>query len=186
MSEGETHWPTAQLAEQVVKLRAAMQHRDPPPPEVIAAERTLQPYTGHLVLAIDQYAAVTVPDGQTRLAAMWAVAQKRLEARPYPAVPTAEELASIERNLRTRVLPETPGEELAEAVAAIPADPEKVKTAAWLAELVRQTTGLPAPWAAFVFSFGVALALNPDVTGALALAFAVYVYVQQQGGKPKG
>jgi hypothetical protein len=111
----------------------------------------------------------------------WSTVLERFPALTAVQTLTAEDLARADEALRTRILPETSEEELEDAVSEVTRDPEKVETAAYLADLVRRATGLPAPWAAFVFVFCVAVAMNPDVVGALALAYAVMQDFRSRG-----
>jgi hypothetical protein len=163
---------------------ASMRRREPPA-EFTEWIRDLQPSAATVKAAID---LLIDRLGDRRGGSEYLILQNQriiAEAKPFRLpVPTPEELAEADKTLRTEVLPGTSEQEVEKAVAAIPADPEKVKTAALLAELVRRTTGLPAPWAAFVFSFCVALAMNPDVVAALGLAFAVLAYMQGQKPGP--
>jgi hypothetical protein len=165
------------LNKSLVVLASRWPHTEAPPAEFTEWIRDLQPSAATVNAAmdrlIDQFGGLdyVIRRNQQTVAV--------IGAKPFPLpVPTVEELTEADKALRAEVLPGTSEQEVEEAVAAIPADPEKVKTAALLAELVRRTTGLPAPWAAFVFSFCVALAMNPDVVAALGLAFAVLAYMQ--------
>lgn len=97
-------------------------------------------------------------------------------------VPTTEELSETSVALREHVLPKTSQKELREAVDAIPADPEKVKLAAFLTGALKEAISTsPTPWAVFVVVFWVAMQINPVAVGALALAFAVMAVVNPPG-----
>jgi hypothetical protein len=98
-------------------------------------------------------------------------------------VPTNQELSEADAELRARVLPETSEQELVQAVEEIPADPEQLKLAAFLTDLLQRVPPVPAPWIVFVLVFWVAMKMNPNVVGALALAYAVAYNVTQGGGK---
>jgi hypothetical protein len=111
--------------------------------------------------------------GTTRLV------QTASEAAHRLPVPSPEELSETEADLRDRVLPETSGQEVQKAVDEIPADLEKVKLAAFLTDTLKRATSIsPTPWAVFVATFWLALKMNQDVVGALALAFAVMATVK--------
>ena len=81
------------------------------------------------------------------------------------------------------MVPETSEEELEKAVSAIPADLEQVELAAFLLRLIDQATGVQgsAPWVVFVVVFWMAMKMNPDMVGALALAYAVALGVKPGG-----
>jgi hypothetical protein len=183
MSDEETYSPAVrQFIENASKLLDSMPRAEPLPPEVAEAARALDPYTEVVQAAMKplmDYLADT-----SRIDAIGAryeaVFAEMLAALPLP-VPTPQELAEADQALRTRVVPETSEEELQEAVTRIPADSEKVKLAAFLSDVLRNATGLPAPWAAFVLVFCIALTMNPDVVAALAFAYVVMQDVRRDG-----
>jgi hypothetical protein len=166
-------WVQRYIAE-TARLAQSVPHVEPLPAEVIRTVQALRPYIDNVVAAMDQLAVFNSVTGiQARQqAAMAAIVESFGTTHRLP-VPTARELAEAEAELRARVVPETSEEELQKAVAEIPADPEKVKLAAFLAEVIRKATGLPAPWVVFVVVFCLAVKMNPDEVGALALAYAV-------------
>jgi hypothetical protein len=107
------------------------------------------------------------------------------DAYRLPA-PTSQELQETDQALRERVLPEVSEQELQEAVEEIPADPEKLKLAAVLTDLLQRVPPVPAPWLAFVLVFWAAMQMNPDVVSAVALAYAVAVTVKPGGPNSSG
>jgi hypothetical protein len=103
------------------------------------------------------------------------------DAPRFP-VPTPQELSEADAELRARVLPEVPEEALQQAVEKISADPERLKLAAFLADALQRAASIsPTPWLVFVLVFWVAMKMNPDEVGALALAYAVMGSVKPDG-----
>jgi hypothetical protein len=149
---------------------------EPPPPAIVEALRIFQERLEGVRAAIDQMAASNSVAGvlARQQAAMAQIAASFATTHQVP-VPTAEELAEADKRLRTQVLPETSEEELEKAVAGIADDPEKVKLAAFLTNLVEQATGVPgsAPWVVFLLVFCIAVKVDPDVVGALAFAYVI-------------
>lgn len=146
------------------------------PAEAIEAAQELQPHTDAVKEAVRQWlisSRATSPWQDP-----WLIKNFNADRSPLP-VPTREELSETETALREHVLPETSEQELQEAVDEIPADPEKLRLAAFLADLLKRAASTtPTPWAVFVVAFWLALKMNPDVVGALALAFAVMPIVK--------
>ena len=142
-----------------------------PPLLVTQTARALQPFIASMLAATYESAA---PNREARyLDTLYARWQAPATPTHQSRVPTAGELVETDQALRTKVLPKTSEAELQEAVSGLQADPEKLRLAAFLAEVIRKATGLPAPWVVFVFVFCVAVNMNPDVVSALALAYAV-------------
>jgi len=93
--------------------------------------------------------------------------------------PTPEELSLAEETLREHVLAEVSDQELEQAVAEIPDDPEKLKLVAFLTDALKQAVSTREKrWLAFVLVFWLAMRMKPEVVGALALAFAVMCLVK--------
>jgi hypothetical protein len=96
-------------------------------------------------------------------------------------IPTQQELEKTDADLRARVLPGAPEQELRQAVEKIPAEPEKLNLAATLTNALKYASSISTPWVVFVLVYWMATKLNADEVGALALAFAVMC-----GAKPGG
>jgi len=97
---------------------------------------------------------------------------------PLP-VPTAEELEKKDADLRARLLPEAPEQELQQAVWRLRQDPKKLNLAVILTNALKRAAPILTPWLVFVLVYWLATKLNADEVGALALAFAVML-----GAKP--
>jgi hypothetical protein len=167
-----------QFIQDTSKLLDSLPRIEPPPASVIETAMALHPIIATVRDAMDQATPLS------RAQVDEAIAQARLlpglanvgtAPTGWPLVPTAAELAETDKTLRTRVLPETSEEELQKAVSEIPSDPRKLELAAFLADMIERATGVPgsAPWVEFVLAYWIAMKLNPNVVGALALAFAV-------------
>jgi hypothetical protein len=96
-------------------------------------------------------------------------------------VPTPEELSEADAELRARVLPGTTEQELQQAFEKIPADPEKRRLIASLNDLLNHVPAFTPSWLVFVLVFWVAMKMNPDEVGALALAYAVAYNAKTDG-----
>jgi len=176
MTDQEIYLPPEVLRSIQETARAlAVLQNVPPPKEVARLAAALRPTVAALMTIRQMAVSSSVAGIQLRQQAAYAEMVAAFAATHQVPVPTAEELAETDAALRTQVLPETSEEELAEAVTGIADDPEKVKLAAFLSEVIDQLTGIPgsAPWVKFVVVFWLAMKLNPDVVGALALAYAL-------------
>jgi hypothetical protein len=82
------------------------------------------------------------------------------------------------------VLPETPERELQQAVADVPADPEKLKLAAFLTDVLQRALSVsPTPWVVFVLVYWAAVRMNAPEVAAAGLAFFVMQdYRNRHGG----
>ena len=166
------------------RAMAALPPFPPIPPEVVRALQALQPHMASVRAAVDQMAAFNSTAGiDARQRAAFAEMAASFTATHQLPVPTADDLVETDEALRTRVVPETSEEELEKAVSEIPADPKKVELAALLTRLIDQATGVrgSTPWVVFVVAFWVAMTMNPDVVGALALAYAVALGMKSSG-----
>jgi hypothetical protein len=168
MTDGEAILEPYQSFEaRIEELLAKMPDIEPPPGGFIELSEVPEMFRSHFGFQM-----------ATRESAVLDAVMKSL----LSVAPTAAELAAADKTLRTRVLPETSDEELAEAVAGIASDPEKVELAALLTKAVEQATGVPGstPWVVFLLVFCWALKADPNAVGALGLAFAVMAMMQDK------
>lgn len=168
------------LQQFIAKTAPFLSQFETPPTGFTELAQSLQPHLDSVKATLDQLAAQNSPAGilarqQDTLARIAASFGSNLHPLP---VPTPQELSDAEADLRARVLPEAPEEELQQAVEKIPADPEKLKLAAFLTDLLQRAASISTPWAVFVLVFWVAMKVNPNEVGALALAYAVMCNVK--------
>jgi len=150
-------------------------HVEPPPAEVIRTVQALQPQIDGVMAAMEQLAATSSVAGiLARQQESFARMAESFAATYRLPVPTPQELSEADVALRARVLPGTTDQELQEAVAEIPADPEKLKLAAFLIDVLRRAASIsPTPYAVFVLVFWVAMKMDAKEIAALALAYTV-------------
>jgi hypothetical protein len=179
------------IAEQMrPTLEAAASIANQMRPALEAAARTaelLQPHLAHFN-AVSQTIRQMTQD--MRIQGIYARQQATFEAiaASFPAVtvrlpvPTTQQLWDAERQLQ-EIDPddEEQVEAIAEAVAELPQDAEKLGMVTALNELLRQIkTAATNRYAVFLFVFALALLINPVVVSAFALAYAVFVSLPKE------
>jgi hypothetical protein len=160
---------------EAARLAQTLPQVELPPPQVLQTAQALQPQIAAVEAAMERMAAANTVTGTLagQQDTFAKIAESFAAIRRLP-VPTARELSEAEAALRIHVLPEAPEQDVQEAIAEISDDPEKLKLAVMLTDLLQRAISVsPMPWLVFVLVFWVAMKLNSPEVAALALAYTV-------------